>query len=246
MDPRVIIPAMPSLVSLDIETTGLDARSDAIIEIGAVRFNGRRIEEEWSTLLNPNRPIPPFIAQLTGISNEMVRNAPTLRAVLQDLVDFVGDSPIVGHSVGFDLGFLARYNALTSNYPIDTYELAAVLMPTATRYNLGSLGQALGIPLPATHRALDDARVAQAVYNQLYEQAMELPVELMAEFVRLSEPFDWGAAGCSSRYCARASASRVQPPPGARCQPRPVVRQPGRGDPAAAGTGGHTGAAEYG
>ena len=76
---------------------------------------------------------------------------------------------------------------------LDTYELAAVLLPTASRYNLGALGQALGILLPASHRALDDARVTHAVFMEMYERALALPLDLVAEFVRLSEPFDWGA-----------------------------------------------------
>ena len=72
-----------SYVSIDIETTGLDSKNDAIIEIGAVRFHGNRVEAEWESLINPNRPIPPQITQLTGISTDMVRNAPPLREVLQ-------------------------------------------------------------------------------------------------------------------------------------------------------------------
>jgi ATP-dependent DNA helicase DinG len=181
------------MVALDIETTGLDPQNDAITEIGAVRFNGKRIEAEWSTLINPNKPIPQFITQLTGITNEMVRNAPTIRVALPDLADFAGNAPIVGHSVRFDLGFLQRYGVLELNEWVDTYEMAAVLLPAASRYNLGALGQALGILLPGTHRALDDARLSHAVFMQLYEQAMSLPIDLIAEFVRLSESFDWGA-----------------------------------------------------
>ena len=118
---------MPSLVSIDIETTGLDSQADAIIEIAAVRFNGHRVEAEWSSLINPGRPIPPMITQLTGITNEMVRNAPPMRAILNDLADFVGAAPVVGHNVGFDLSFLQRYNILKLNQVVDTYELAAVL-----------------------------------------------------------------------------------------------------------------------
>jgi DNA polymerase-3 subunit epsilon/ATP-dependent DNA helicase DinG len=188
-----IISGMPSIVCLDIETTGLDAQNDAIIEIGAVRFNGKRVEDEWSTLVNPGKPIPPMIASLTGISNEMVKNAPPIRAVIQALADFVGDAPVLGHNVRFDLSFLQRSNILMHNDVLDTYELAAALMPTASRYNLGGLAAQLGIMLPATHRALDDARCTHALYVQLYEKALQLPTELIAEFVRLSEPFDWGA-----------------------------------------------------
>lgn len=157
-----------------------------------MRFNGRRVEGEWSTLVNPGRPIPPFITQLTGITDQMVYSAPPLRAVLAELRDFIGHSPVLGHSVRFDLSFLQRYNILGSNEVIDTYEMAAVLMPTAERYNLAALGQALDIPLPADHRALDDARVARAVFLRLYEQALNLPLELLAEIVRLGEPLEWG------------------------------------------------------
>ena len=155
---------MTSIVSIDIETTGLDPQKDAIIEIGAVRFNGQRIEDEWSTLINPGRHIPENITQLTGIDDAMVRHAPRIADVLSELADFVGAAPVLGQNVRFDLGFLQRQRVLTLNPVVDTYELASVLLPTASRYNLGALGQLLGIPLPATHRALDDARVTHAVY----------------------------------------------------------------------------------
>src|SRR5512133_1938938 len=130
---------MSSIVALDIETTGLDPRNDVIIEIGAVRFSGARVESEWTTLVNPGRPIPSFITQLTGISNEMVRNAPPLKAVIHELADFVGSDPVVGHNVRFDLSFLQQSPILLENPVLDTYELASVLMPTASRYNLGAL-----------------------------------------------------------------------------------------------------------
>lgn len=202
---------MPSIVAIDIETTGLDPQKDAITEIGAVRFNGKRIEAEWSTLINPNRPIPTFITQLTGISNEMVRNAPTLKSVINDLAAFVGDSPVLGHSVRFDLSFLQRSGILTLNEVIDTYEMAAVLLPTASRYNLGALGRELAIMMTGEHhRALDDARLTHAVFMTLYEQALSLPIELIAEFVRLSEPFEWGAGWIFTQILKARARQPVQ------------------------------------
>lgn len=182
---------MTSIVSIDIETTGLDPQKDAIIEIGAVRFNAQRIEDEWSTLINPGRHIPEQITQLTGIDDSMVRNAPRIQEVLEELEEFVGASTVLGQNVRFDLGFLQRQRVLTLNPVVDTYELASVLLPTASRYNLGALGQLLGIPLPANHRALDDARVTHAVYERLMAMAVELPLELLAEIVRLGEPLEW-------------------------------------------------------
>jgi DNA polymerase-3 subunit epsilon/ATP-dependent DNA helicase DinG len=186
---------MQSIVAIDIETTGLNEERDAIIEIGALRFKGHRVEDEWSTLVNPGRHIPEFITGLTGISDVEVRQAPRLREVSSDLEKFVGDSPVVGHNIRFDLGFLQKQaGILHYNDVIDTYELAAVLMPTASRYNLGSLGKQLGILLPATHRALDDAKVTMAAFNRLFELARELPLDLVAEIVRLSEPLIWDAS----------------------------------------------------
>ncbi len=185
---------MQSIVALDIETTGLDSDQDAITEIGAVKFNGNRVVAEWSSLVNPNRPIPPMISRLTGITNQMVCNAPQIHDVIPEFAAFVGDAPVVGHNVQFDLAFLHNQNILASNPVIDTYELAAVLLPGASRYNLGALGQQLGIiHLGSLHRALDDSKLTYAVYNKLQELANELPVALIAELVRLSKPIHWGA-----------------------------------------------------
>ena len=182
---------MLSIVALDIETTGLDSQTDSIIEIGAVRFSARRVDGEWSSLINPGRRIPPFITQLTGINDQMVLESPPIRAVLAELRDFVGDAVVLGHNVGFDLSFLRKQGILRQNDSIDTYEMASVLLPSAGRYNLGALGQALGIPLSATHRALDDARVTRAIFLRLYEMALEMPLHLLAEIVRLGEATEW-------------------------------------------------------
>jgi ATP-dependent DNA helicase DinG len=184
---------MQSIVAIDIETTGLSEDRDAIIEIGAVKFKGHRVEDEWSALINPNRHIPEFISALTGIDDAMVRQAPRLSEVAPDLDAFVSDAPVIGHNVRFDLSFLQRAGLFQYNEVIDTYELASVLLPTASRYNLGALGKQLGILLPATHRALDDAKVTMAAFNRLFEMARELPLELVAEIVHLSEPLAWDA-----------------------------------------------------
>ena len=184
---------MTSIIALDLETTGLDPQKDAIIEIGAVRFNGRRVEDEWTTLIHPGRPIPPFITRLTGITDQMVIQSPPIKAVLPELVKFIGDTPVLGHNVSFDLSFLRRYNILNNNDVLDTYELASVLMPNAGRYNLGALAQQLSVPLPATHRALDDAQATRAVFLRLWDEALAMPLNLVAELVRLSESMEWGA-----------------------------------------------------
>jgi DNA polymerase-3 subunit epsilon/ATP-dependent DNA helicase DinG len=123
----------------------------------------------------------------------MVAHAPSIREVLPELVRFVDGAAILGQNIAFDLSFLQRHKILTDNEVLDTYELASVLLPTAGRYNLGALGQELGIALPATHRALDDARLTRAVYLTLFEEARQLPLYMLAEIVRLSENLDWKA-----------------------------------------------------
>ncbi len=180
------------MVALDLETTGLDASADAIIEIGVVRFSSHRKEGEWSTLVNPRRPIPPFVSQLTGITNDMVMHAPTLAEVLPQLEQFVGRDPVLGQNVQFDLGFLQKHGILEFNQVADTFDLASVLLPQASRYSLDALEQQLGLLLPATHRALDDARATHGVYVELLKLIRQLPVDLIAEIVRYGEEVDWG------------------------------------------------------
>lgn len=182
---------MTTIVSLDIETTGLDEDRDAIIEIAAVRFNGKRKEDEFNTLINPGRQIPDFITGLTGIDNAMVRQAPRVQDIAHELISFVGDAPILGHNVKFDVGFLRKKGMFEYQQTIDTLELASVLLPTATRYNLGALGKQLGIPLPATHRALDDALVTHACYIKLFEFAQELPLETLEDIADLGNFAKW-------------------------------------------------------
>jgi len=124
-------------VAIDLETTGLDPERDAIIEIGAVRFRGDQVLGTFESLVNPGRPIPYSIQPLTGIKPDDVRHAPPLASVLPRLRRLVGDQPIVGHNVGFDLSFLGRHDLFRDNPAIDTFELASILLPHAGRYNLG-------------------------------------------------------------------------------------------------------------
>jgi DNA polymerase-3 subunit epsilon/ATP-dependent DNA helicase DinG len=201
---------MTSIVALDLETTGLDPLTDAILEIGARRFDGSRVEDEFTALINPGRHIPEFVSGLTGISDEMVRQAPHIRDVLEKLVTFIGDSPILGHNIQFDLSFFKKYKLFELNERLDTYELAAVLLPSANRYNLGSLVQQLGIALPATHRALDDARATHGVFQRLFAQAQELPLDLLAEIVRHSEPIEWDGSWAFQQALQARSHEGIQ------------------------------------
>ncbi len=178
-------------VSLDLETTGLDAERDAIIEVGAVKFRGEEVLGTFESLVDPGRSIPFKIQQLTSISNDDVRNAPPLSEVLPGLSRFVGNQPIVGHNVRFDLGFLRRRGRFQAHAGIDTFELAGILLPHAARYSLGILAKTLGITLPATHRALDDARATHALFIALLDQASRLGLSVIQSINRLAAQSDW-------------------------------------------------------
>ncbi|MEK6588737.1 MAG: helicase C-terminal domain-containing protein [Chloroflexota bacterium] len=184
---------MQTLVALDLETTGLDPTRDAIIEIGAVRFRDDRVEQEWSQLVNPGRPLPSFITQLTGISDEMLAEAPRINQVLEPLAAFVGDHPIVGHQIAFDLSFLQRRGLFNHNQPLDTYDLAAVVLPAAGRYSLAALASELRVPRRASHRALEDARTTMLVFERLVELVFELPYPILRVLSEFGAHTEWGA-----------------------------------------------------
>lgn len=180
-------------VSLDLETTGLEPSRDAIIEIGALRFQGDHEIESFLTFVNPGRSIPPFITELTGINDAHVANAPSIRQAARELRQFVREDTVIGHNIGFDLAFLSQHGALMGQHSIDTFELASILVPHAGRYSLANLVRELGIDLPEqTHRALDDARMAHALFVTLLERAGQLPREILEEITRLGSHTPWG------------------------------------------------------
>ena len=181
-------------VALDLETTGLDPHSDEIIEMGAVRFRGAKVIETFHSLVNPYRPLPYRIQVLTGIEQSEVDAAPPLAVVLDDLVSFLGDRPIVGQSVAFDLSFLAEKGVALSNPVYDTHELAAILLPTLPDYSLAALTEELGIPFPVHHRALPDATAAKEVFLALLDKARGLPPSIIVEINRLIGATDWSLA----------------------------------------------------
>jgi ATP-dependent DNA helicase DinG len=178
-------------VAVDLETTGLDPDRDAILEIGAVKFRDEQVLGTLESLVNPGRTIPHKIVELTGITQQQADAAPSLFSQLPKLARFVGDCPVVGHSVNFDLAFLRRHNTLRDNLALDTFELAQLLVPHADRYSLGQLAAELDIILPATHRALDDARVTHALFSALFQRAMELPSATLNEIVKAARKVRW-------------------------------------------------------
>ncbi|MCB0073983.1 MAG: 3'-5' exoribonuclease, partial [Caldilineaceae bacterium] len=158
-----------AFVALDLETTGLDANADAIIEIGAVRIEQERVTATFSTLVNPGRRIPLRVQQLTGIRDEDVAVAPSLAMVLPELRAFVGPDvvAVVAHNAAFDLGFLRAAGVNFQRPALDTFELAGILLPGQPSYSLGELCRALAITLDDAHRALDDALATAELFVTL-------------------------------------------------------------------------------
>ncbi len=183
---------MPSIfVALDLETTGLDPETDAIIEIGIVKFRGENVLDAWSTLVRPERPIPPSVVELTGIQPGEAEQAPPLRAVMPRLRAIVGNAILIGHSIDQDLAFLRRHGLFLENEALDTYELAAILVPYAGGHGLSTLARDLGIPVGTVHRALEDARLTHRLFLALFERACQLPEPILEEIVRHAAHLSW-------------------------------------------------------
>jgi len=180
-------------VALDLETTGLNVKRDTIIEIGAVLFQGTQILERFTTLVNPQRPIPHFIQQLTGIRSADVAQAPTLPEVLPELLSFVRPdvTAVIAHNVDFDLGFLKQAGINFHRPALDTFELSTILLPNMASYNLGELCLALGIHLEDAHRAQDDAEAAAQLFMELQARIHALPVQVIQQIIESGQGMDW-------------------------------------------------------
>ncbi|WP_099158853.1 ATP-dependent DNA helicase DinG [Virgibacillus ndiopensis] len=180
-------------VVIDLETTGHSPiKNDKIIEVGIVVIENNTISEEYSTLLNPEQSIPPFISNLTGISNEDVLDAPTFKDEANAIVSMFEDSYLIAHNVPFDLGFLneelATYNMKKLNNPvIDTVELARILYPQAPSFKLGQLAEYIGIKHSDPHRALSDAYVTAELFINLMEKLETLPYETIDHLLKLEK-----------------------------------------------------------
>lgn len=171
---RWIVDPEQDYVVVDLETTGGDPAIQRITEIGAVRVRNGRIIGEWSSLVNPGRRIPSFIAKLTGISDEMVAQAPPFAEIASDLREFLGDAVFVAHRAKFDHGFLkaefARLGEEFGGPVLCTVVESRRHFPGLASYGLGSLCGHFGIPLASHHRALCDARATAELLLRIQEK----------------------------------------------------------------------------
>lgn len=172
-------------VAFDLETTGLDPLSDKIIEIGLVKYEGGEITETFHTLVNPGRPLPVKIKRLTGLQDADLKPAPSIEQVLPAAVALIGDCPVIGHNISFDLRFFeAAGGRSLSNETYDTLEMARLVLPGATSYRLETICSLLGVGTPK-HRALADADSAARLFIALSERLRSMDMGLLLELNRL-------------------------------------------------------------
>jgi len=162
---------------VDIETTGGHASANGITEIAILIHNGNEITKRFSTLINPQVPIPIYIQALTGINEEMVRTAPNFREVAAEIYSLLHDKIFVAHNVNFDFSFL-RFHLAAAGYILQTKKLCTVrlsrkIMPGFSSYSLGKLCKQVGIDLIDRHRAIGDASATACLFAMLIEKDTE-------------------------------------------------------------------------
>ena len=183
----------PVRVALDLETTGLHAEQDAILEVAAIKFQGDTVLDTLDTLIAPGRPVPYRVQRLTGITPQQLVGVPQFDSIARQLQQFIGDFPIVGHSIPFDVGFLRRRGLpMRNNLLIDTFELATVLLPSLPSYNLGQVAEALGVHVsPGRHRAMVDTVLAMEVFLALHKRLQAVDLGLLKDLAILDAPRTW-------------------------------------------------------
>ncbi|WP_298247879.1 exonuclease domain-containing protein [uncultured Christiangramia sp.] len=171
---------------LDIETTGGKYNEEGITEIAIYKFDGLKIVDQFISLVNPEQPIQPFVVNLTGINNDMLRNAPKFYEVAKRIVEITKDCILVAHNAKFDYRILrTEFRRLGFEYErksLCTVELSQKLIPGQPSYSLGKLVRSLGIPLSDRHRASGDAQATIKLFKMLL--AKDVEKDIMKEHVR--------------------------------------------------------------
>ena len=179
------IPKGKSLISfpsdyvvLDLETTGLSPEYDEIIEIACVRVRDHKVTDTFSTLVKPINEIDSFITELTGITNEMVSNAPTLKEALPNAIDFISKDIVLGWNVNFDIKFLALNSYYQLQKPfindfVDGMRIARRLYPDLQHHRLSDMVDFLGVELKAHHRATEDCLATFNCFEKMQNAVLE-------------------------------------------------------------------------
>lgn len=172
--------------AFDTETTGLSSRNDRVIEVGAVKFTRDGVLDTFGTLVNPGIPLPPICTQISHITDDMVRGAPDMAAVLPGFLRFADGCVLVAHNAPFDLKFTneeLRRCGLPSlaNQAVDTLALSRWAYPANEHWSLQVLARQFCIDVRAAHRACDDARVCMEVFLRCIRDTMDRQKPLVEE-----------------------------------------------------------------
>ena len=177
-------------VVFDLETTGFSSKNDKIIEIGAVKIKNGEIIGNFSEFVNPKRPIPYKIIELTGINDDMVRNAETIEEILPKFLEFIGDSVVVAHNASFDCSFISKNcNDLGLTFEptiVDTVPLCRFLYPELKSVKLNIVAKHLGVKLESHHRAVDDAKATGDILLECIKKTKEeMQIDTLAELNKI-------------------------------------------------------------
>lgn len=176
MDRLTYVDKLQNYICLDLETTGLNPKMDKITEIGAVKVKEGKVVDTFSTLINPGRTLSERIVELTKITDEMLKPAPTIDKIIPDFLAFSEELPLLGHGILFDYSFMKRavVNAggQYERMGLDTLLIARTYLPDLESRRLTFLCKHYGIPLKA-HRALEDALATKMLYDKLWEAFSE-------------------------------------------------------------------------
>jgi len=171
---------------LDLETTGISPVTEKITEVGIIKMRNGEIIDEFECFVNPEKPIPPKVVEITNITDEMVKDAETIDKVIPKIIDFIGDSVLVAHNAKFDMGFLKhnfeKYGHKFEYTYIDTLPLARAMFPDFKKFKLGIIADKLGIKVEVAHRALDDVKTLVSVFNKMIEIGKEKNITKIDEF----------------------------------------------------------------
>ena len=172
------IDLLSDYIIFDIETTGLDSAYDEIIEIGAIKVKNNKIVSKFNSLVKPKNEIDEYITELTGITNEMVKDAPTIEEILPDFMNYIGNDILIGHNVNFDINFIYdnlyrnKFDVLTNDF-IDTMRISRKLLPELPHHRLIDLAKYFKIDSTNNHRSLKDCEITMNVYENLKEIALQ-------------------------------------------------------------------------
>lgn len=166
-----------SFVVVDIETTGLDPQFDEIIEIGAIKVVDGNVTNTYNTLVKPTNEVDDYITELTGITNEMLEGAPSIKVVINNFYDFIGDNVILGHNVNFDINFLYdelfnHHNLELNNDFVDTMRIGRYLLKDLKHHRLIDIANNYGISILGNHRSLKDCEITLQIYNNMLQDIL--------------------------------------------------------------------------